>query len=183
MEAQELSSKLMAVMGAKPPQQLAPDLPSRDASQFPNFQEKHLPYDTSSDPKISTGSLSGPTPKRTKTYRNLNSPPSHRARAVANSNNVKSIRDIILRGKRPPLGSLGDTTQNVDICTPTQFLQQRLVPLEGVTELEKENRSPNPTMDIVDESFGDSEIFTITNQHCLSAQRNEMDTDDTTLEF
>lgn len=188
-EAQELSSRLMAVMGSKQPQAASDNFQSSTALHNLGTQGARLSNDLNSIAAVtqsfgsSTSSTSGPTPKRSKTYQRFKSPTAHRAKVVCNATNGKATRDRTVKERRRPLINLGDGTQNVGMFTPSQPLRQKRDRIQENDEASKENRDMDCSNNPDDESF---DMFTGTNEHSINERWDEAAPevlDDTTDEF
>ena len=189
-EAQELSARLMAVMGitknqrafcntsrtgsreersasspCKPGSPGSPGLPPSDVDFTPSSES-------------TTSNKSGPTPKRTKRRR---SSQSKRDEVVATG---RASRRSTLRKSRVPLAELG-SRQSRSPATPTQLLHhfhsysQRKIDGEAL-------QATNEHVDSDDECFGGGDIFTSTDQQRLSVLGNkpsESMFDETTADF
>ncbi len=186
-EAQELSARLMAVMGmtknqgafcntnttgsreergaSSPRKPGSPDLPASDTDMIPSS-------------KSSSSNGSGPTPKRTKRRRSLQS----KHDEVVTTGRA-STRNTV-RKSRVPLADLG-SRQSRDPVTPTQLLHhfhssnQKEIDVEAL-------QVTNRHLDSDDECFGGSDIFTSTDQERSLALGNkppESILDETTADF
>lgn len=191
-QAQELSSRLMAVMGLKQPEAASDNFGSGKALQHVGNQAGHLPCNPDPIAAVtqsfgsSTSSTSGPTPKRTKKYQRFKPLTSHRTKAVFNATNGKATRDSTIKERRLPLLNLNDVAQNVRISTPSQPLRQKPDRIQENDEASKENRDMDCSDNLDDDSFDDSNMFTGTYRHSLNGRWNKVvpeALDDTTVEF
>lgn len=185
-EAQELSARLMAVMGitknqgaacntsttsskeqrsvSSPCKPASPDLPASDVDLTPSSES-------------STANRSGPTPKRTKRRRSLQS---KRDEAVTTARATRST----IRRPRAPLAEIG-SRQSRGPLTPTQPL-----PHSHSYDTKEANgealHMTNRHLDSDDEYFGGGDIFTSTDQQRLSLpgyRPSESIPDETTADF
>lgn len=190
-EAQEISSRLMAVMGLKQPKAAPDNFQTSNAQQNIGTQGGHLPCDPDSIAAVtqsfgsSTSSTNRPTPKRTKTYQRFKSPTSHRAKVVFNATDRKATRNGTVKERCPRI-SLSDVTRNAGISTPSQPSCQKRDRIQENDEVGKENRGMDYS-DIPDDgSFDDSDMFTGTYQGSLNGRWDKAASeafDDTTSEF
>lgn len=187
-EAQELSSRLMAVMGINQPQVASDNLQGGKAIQILETQggcPKSVAAVTQSFGS-STPSTSGPTPKRNKTYQHFKSPNSHRAKITFNATNGRATRDCIVKERSRPLTNLSDLTQNVGKSTPSQPLRQKRDQIQGNDEASQENRDIDCSDNQENESLDDSHMSTAKYQHSLNGRLDKAASealDDTTVEF
>ena len=186
-EAQELSARLMAVMGitknqgtacntsttcsreersvSSPCKPASPDLPASDVGLTPSSES-------------STANRSGPTPKRTKRRRSLQS---KRDEGVATA---RATTRSVMRQPRVPLAEIG-SRQSRGPVTPTQLLPHS----HSYNPKETDGEALHMTsrhLDSDEESFGGGDIFTSTDQQRLSVAVNipcESISDETTADF
>lgn len=190
-EAQEISSRLMAVMGLKQPKAAPDNSQTSNALQNIGTQGGHLPCDPDSVVAVtqsfgsSTSSTNGPTPKRTKTYQRFKSPSSHRAKVVFNATDRKATRNGTVKERCPRI-SLSDVTRNAGISTPSQPSCQKRDRIQENDEVGKENRDLDYSDNPGDGSFDDSDMFTSTYRGGLNGRCDKTapeDFEDTTREF
>ena len=186
-EAQELSARLMAVMGitknqgtacntsttgsreepsvSSPCKPASPDLPASDVGLTPSSES-------------STGNRSGPTPKRTKRRRSLQS---KRDEVVTTA---RASTRSVMRQRRVPLAEIG-SRQSRGPVTPTQLLPHS----HSYNPKETDGEALHMTsrhLDSDDESFGGGDVFTSTDQQHLPFLGNkpsENMSDETTFDF
>ena len=186
-EAQELSARLMAVMGitknqgpacdtsttgsreersvSSPCKPASPDLPASDVGLTPSSES-------------STANRSGPTPKRTKRRRSLQS---KRDEVVTTA---RASTRSVMRQRRVPLAEIG-SRQSRGPVTPTQLLPYS----HSYNPKEIDGEALHMTsrhLDSDGESFGEGDIFTSTDQQRLSVPVNipcESISDETTADF
>lgn len=192
-EAQELSSKLMAVMGMMQPQSNPLSLQDIKAKQDSEFQAGHLPCGpdaSASTPPFfgsTTSCTNGPTNKRTKLNRNFKSPVSRRAKVISKAANGKSNRNSTTMERKSSLRNLDDTLHNIrDSSTPISALHGKRNQVLGSEDVLKENRDIDYTISFGNMSFGDSNLSTSTDQQQLNGKEDETATeifDDTTVDF
>lgn len=186
-EAQELSARLMAVMGITKNQRAFCNTSTtgsreeRSVSSPCKSGSPGLPVsdvDLTVSSESSTSNRSGPTPKRTKRRRSLQS-----KRDEVVSTGRASTRST-LKKSRVPLAELG-SRQSRGPATPTQLLHhfhpynQKEVDGEAL-------QASNRHMDSDDECFSGGDIFTSTDQQRLSVLGNKPSDsifDETTAEF
>lgn len=187
-QAQELSSRLMAVMGLKQPEAASDNFQSDKALQDLGSPGACSPDSTAAVTKSfgsSASSTSRPTPKRPKTYQRFKSSASHRTKIVFNTTNGKAIRESTIKGGRP-LTKLSDVTKNAGRSSQSQPLRQKRDRIQEIDETSKENGEVDCGDDPDHEPFDDSDMFTVISQHSLSGQWNKATSvalDDTTVEF
>lgn len=186
-EAQELSSKLMAVMGMMRPQP-NPPFQNATAKQPSNSQVGHLPCapnDSTNTPQFlgpASSITNWPTPKRTKINRNVKSP----VTVVAKATNQKSGRHSTMKERRIPLGNLDDALHNMKDLSPNPPLHREQSQKLRSEYVQKENRDIEHNMSFGNLSFSDSEVFTSTSQQHHKGKNDHavMETvDDTTIDF
>ena len=186
-EAQELSARLMAVMGitkdhgtacntsttgsreersvSSPCKPASPDLPTSDVDLAPSSESNNT-------------NRSGPTPKRTKRSRSLQS----KCDEVVTT--ARASTRSTMRHRRVPLAEIG-SRQSRGPVTPTRLLahSHSYNPKEidgGVLQM------TNRRLDSDDESFGGGDVFTSTDQQRLSVlgtKPYENISDETTADF
>ncbi|KAK0509858.1 hypothetical protein JMJ35_007252 [Cladonia borealis] len=184
-EAQELSARLMAVMGITKNQRAFCDTSTTGSREERSASSLCKPYspvlpvsDLTASSESSDSNRSGPTPKRTKRPRSSQSKrddviPTGRA----------STRSV-LKQSRVPLAELG-SRQSQGPATPTQLLHH----LHSYNQKEVDGealRASNRHAGSDDECFGGGDIFTSTDQQRLSVLGNkppESMFDETTAEF
>lgn len=175
-EAQEISTRLMAVIGLKQPKAASDELQTGTALQDLGTQGEHLPCNPDSIAAAtqsfgsSTSTTSGPTPKRTKTHQRFKPLDSRRANAVFNTTNRKASRNNTVKERRCPLMNLSHVTRNVGISTPSQPLCQSRDRIQENDEASKENKDMDCIDNPYDKSFDDSDMFTGMYQHSLNGR-------------
>lgn len=169
----------MAVMGMKQNPPSSPYPPTAEAMEGSEFQSEQIPFNPSFDSQItrssgsSTSSTKGPTPKRTRTQRKSKSPMFHRVKmASASTPFGKSCRTSKIKG-RLPLRNLGDGTQIVQNFSPFKPSQEKQDWNQRDREDGKENGDLDSNVNLDDENFDGSHIFTSSNQHQLSEWRQQ----------
>ena len=186
-EAQELSARLMAVMGITKNQRTFCNTSTtgsreeRSASSPCKPDSPGLPLsdvDITASSESSDSNRSGPTPKRTKRRRSSRS-----KRDEVIPTGRASTRSV-LKKSRVPLAELG-SRQSRGPATPRQLLHH----LHSYNQKEVDGealRAGNRHVDSDDECFGGGDIFTSTDQQRLSVLGNkppESIFDETTAEF
>lgn len=163
----------MAVMGMKQYPPASPNPPPAGVMGS-EFQSGQTPFNPSFDSQItrysgsSTSSTKGPTPKRTRTQRKSKSPMFHRVKIASTSTSLgKSIRTSAIKG-RLPLRNHGDGTQIGQNFSPFKASQEKQNWNQINREDEKENADLDYNVNLDDENFDESHIFTSSNQHQLS---------------
>lgn len=170
----------MAVMGMKQNPPSSPYPPTAEVMEGSEFQSEQIPFNPSLDSQItrssgsSTSSIKGPTPKRTRTQRKSKSPMFHRVKmASASSPFGKSSRTSKIKG-RLPLRNLGDGTQIIQNFSPSKPSQQEKQDWNKRNKEDgKENEYLDSNVNLDDENFDGSHIFTSSNQHQLSEWRQQ----------
>lgn len=169
----------MAVMRMKQNTPSSPYPPTAEAMEGSEFQSEQIPFNPSFDSQItrssgsSTSSIKGPTPKRTRTQRKSKSPMFHRVKmASASTPSGKSCRTSKIKG-RLPLRNLGDGTQIVQNFSPFKPSQEKQDWNQKDREDGKENGDLDSNVNLDDENFDGSHIFTSSNQHQLSEWRQQ----------
>ena len=169
-EAQDLSSKLMAVMGPKTEQatSLAPNMASSGHcdifvdSEF-GGQDVRRQRNTASAQSFesNTSSKSGPTPKRTRPRRNTRTPSMQQTKIDVGAKTAKIVHDTRSQSTRQVLKDLGVSVHNK---SPMKTQQHGL----GKWQQEQDSISiagedqDEELMDFGDLSFGGSDVFTST---------------------
>jgi len=193
-EAQDLSSKLMAVMGFKTEQSVP--LPSNtvnsDTSEIsvdtPIGQQATRRERTTHSTQSfgsSTSSRSGPTPKRTRPRRITKTLSMSQTRINLGAKTVKTAHNNMSRSPRHPLKDLG-----VGMHNKSPVKTQRHGPSKGQQEpssngIDMEDRY-DAVMEIGDLSFGGSDIFTSTEKQLPPTphEHTHLDVDEeTTADF
>lgn len=187
-EAQELSSRLMAIMGSKQPQVASDNLQSGKAIHTLETQGgcPNTVAAVTQSFGSSTSSTSGPTPKRNKTYQHFKSPDCHRAKISLNAANGRATRDCLVKERRRPLTDLSDITQNAVNSTPSQPLRQQRDQIQGNDEASQENRGIDCSDNQDNESVDDNHMSTASYQHSLNGRWDKAASEaleDTTVEF
>jgi len=198
-KAQELGSRFMAVMSNTNNQAAPPKTKSQSSAcgignvppEGDSCSEKRATRTNSASPLGSgTASLSGSTPKRTKTRR---SPQARRTQGPMDFQpltGAKTHRRHTMRSGRTPLAELGPM-HNQAPFSPTQRISWEKFPKEIVDcEVSRKNKELQG-WNSDDESFGGGDIFTSTDQQQLSALRKPLKTpempkhsfDESTTEF
>lgn len=167
----------MAVMGMKQNPPASPNPPTAGAMNSSDFQSGQTPFNPSFDSQItrssgsSTSSTKGPTPKRTRTQRKSKSPMFHRVKiASASTSFGKSTRTSAFKG-RLPLRNLGEGTQIGQKFSPSKPSQEEQNWNQVNREDEKENVDLDYNVNLDEENFDDSHVFTSSYQHQLSEWR------------
>ncbi|KAI9879199.1 MAG: hypothetical protein M1830_009274 [Pleopsidium flavum] len=195
-EAQDLSSKLMAVMGFKREQSAT--LHSNTTESETNMAPVDTPVgqhatrqqrNTESTQSFgsSTSSKSGSTPKRTRTRRNTKTPSIQQKEIELAARTIKAAQNAMSRSPRHPLKDLGVSMHNM---SPVKTQRHGY---------DKGHQEPNPdrdgirmgkqydvVMDLGDLSFGGSDIFTSTEKELSPSQHEQTlldDYDETTADF
>ncbi len=176
-EAQDLSTKLMAVMGFKTEQPPAlthgPEksgsrdifVDSPDAYQGSRRQTATAPAPSF---ESSTSSKSGPTPKRTRPRRTTRTPSMHQTKISTDAITVKTAHDTASRSTRQPLKDLSVSISN---RSPVRTQQHGLGKLRQEREyswVDGKNHV-DEVMELGDLSFGGSDLFASTEKECSSA--------------
>ncbi|SLM38433.1 hypothetical protein LPUS_08646 [Lasallia pustulata] len=190
-QAQELSSKLMAVMGARTGQS--------DAYQKEDFSLKGAKIPPPEDPVSeevdrgssdtentksfgsSASSKSEPTPKRSKPRRSFKSPFLQRSDTCMGFKSAKSTHGGPPRAKRQPLKDIGVGTQDQRNSTPSEPSQKL-----GKCLINNDNSLALDEVDVGDLSFEGSNIFTSTAREGTQVLRSRIPQkiyDETTTEF
>ncbi len=166
--------------------------PTCQAREGPDFQVAQTPLNPPFNSQItrsfgsSTSSSKGRTPKRTRTQRHkFKSPIFHRSKVVVvDTADGHTARTSVVRG-RLPLRNIGDGAQNAQSSTPFQPSHQKRDRIQENEATEKENWEINYDVNLDEESFVGTDIFTSTNQHRISGWRqgNTQASDDTTVDF
>ena len=181
-EAQDLSSRLMAVMGMKRSEEICASTDSTEPKHGDGGSPPSRP--SSSDPQVldvhpdrsfdsGTLSKSGPTPKRAKRLRS--------SQFTNTKPVITSARSTARRSRAPLLDSR--STQNQGFMTPMQPLAHF-----GTTIKEEAGNTlqENARLDSDDEFFHGADLFTSTDQQQLSVLRSKLSPstfDETTTEF
>ena len=186
-EAQELSARLMAVMGITKNQEVACNASTTSSKEHRSVSSPCKPastdlpvsdVDLTPSSESSTANRSGPTPKRTKRRRSLQS---KRDEVVTTAR--ASTRSTIRR-PRVPLAEIG-SRQSRGPVTPTQPLPHS----HSYNSKEANGEALHMTnrhLDSDDESFGGGDVFTSTDQQRLSLPDHkpiESIPDETTADF
>lgn len=172
-EAQDLSRKLMAVMGMKQNPPTSPNPPTAEAMEGSEFQSGQTPSNPSFNSQItqssgsSTSSTKGPTTKRTRTQRKSKSPMFHASTPLGKTSRMGKIKG------RLPLRNLGDGTQMVQNFSPFKPSQEKKDWNKGNREDGKENGELDSNVNLDDENFDSSHIFASSNRHQLSKWRQQ----------
>ena len=183
-EAQELSARLMAVMGITKNQGAACNTGTTSSKEQRSVSSPCKPAspdlpvsDVDLTPSSSTANRSGPTPKRTKRRRSLQS---KRDEAITTARATRST----IRRPRIPLAEI-DSRQSRGPRTPTQPLPHS----HSYDTKEATGKAlyvTNRHLDSDDEYFGGGDIFTSTDQQRLSLpdyRPSESIPDETTADF
>ena len=196
-QAQELSSKLMVVMGAKSGQravfhketvslkgvEISSDNPILEEADYCNPDTKFTQPMGSN-----ASSRSGPTPKRSKPRRSFQTPFRQQPRIYVGSKPVKSTHGTISKVGRQPLKDLGVSTKNQRNPTPSGPGQKADERHEGLVDchMNNENNAALGEVDFGDLSFGGSDIFTSTAKEETQVLRSRIPKDiydETTADF
>ncbi len=196
-EAQDFKAKLMTVMGTVKQTQVPVNQPCPRLLNYneydPDVQEvdRALPrreqeVDPAHSFESSTSSRSGPTPKRNKTRRSLNSPLTQSTRAARKGLRGKSLGNPAVRPKLP-LKDLSVNGQNAGSWSPTRIRRQKFQDQHaGIARAHsKENHTNSPEEDVGETSFG-SDVFTSTNQQRFKGSEDQYSKDmydETTVDF
>lgn len=191
-EAQDLSSKLVALMGKKPGQSTASP---EKCSPLRKQSRRYTSLAGSSDPeniraapyrllRSTTSSASGSTPKRIRVRRDSQPPSRHQIMIKTGSTTVKDIQDETRSEKRQPLEELAHNvnTDAVWACgqPPSEELHGTEPELdETAMQLEENNESQV----MCDASFGGSYVFTSTDRRKFSSQDSAGVYDETTWDL
>lgn len=177
-EAQDLSTKLMTVMGLKTeqPPALAQGLAksgfrnifvdSPDAHQGSRRQTATAPAPSF---ESSTSSKSGPTPKRTRPRRTTRSPTMHQTKISTVAKTVKTAHDTTSRSTRQPLKDLSVSLYN---RSPVRTQEHGL----GKPQQERDyswvagKHHGDEATELGDLSFGGSDLFASTEKECSSTR-------------
>lgn len=173
-EAQELSTKLMAVMGLKTEQTSAlVHNPARSSIKDIFIDSPVTQRDsrgqttTASAPSIesSTSSKSGPTPKRTRPRRTTRTPSMHRTKIDIGANTVKTAHDTT---SRPPLTDLSVSVHNRSPVRTQWHGMGKVQPGQDGVWINAKDQGVE-AIELGDLSFGGSDIFTSTEKARPSA--------------
>ncbi len=178
--AQELSSKLMAVMGLKTEQSLP-------RSDVPDRGVDNTSVDIRATQSFESGASSkgGPTPKRTKPRRITRTPSKKKGKINLGSKTVKTAHYATTEATRQPFKDLGMSMHN---RSPTKLQAYGCSQNQQQCDanwIESEDRCGG-TMEFGDISFGGSDIFTSTEKNSSSDRRNHVRAsfdDETTADF
>lgn len=190
-QAQELSCRLMAVMGLNQPQTAPENFQGSKVLQNIGNQGEHLPWNPNTTAALTKSfgsrksSTTRATPKRTKTFQRFRSPTSHRAKVFSETTNGKATQDCTVQENRSPLIDLSDITQNVRLSTPSQPLSHKRDRMQDNDGARRENRNVDCVDNPNDESFDDSDMFAGTH-HSLNGQWSKAASDaldEKTVEF
>ena len=195
-EAQDLSSKLMAVVGMKQPRVASPtnkvrpsrsgDITSDDEFGLRGFHDAKHARSGGSTSAISS-SHGSPTPKRTRIQRSLTSPLISSCKDIKLGH--KENRQSVTRINRFPLMPLVEAGATVKwrSLAPRQsnVAEKNLSPCRIASGSLDENAQTQHRLEF-DESFADADIFTSTNQQQLLGAHNPEPCstyDETTAEY
>lgn len=169
-EAQDLSTKLMAVMGLKPDQASAhsynPATSSLkdifvDSPKSQHGSRRQTTTATSQSFESSTSSKSGPTPKRTRPRRSTRTLSMQQAKIDLGTKTVKTAHDTTSRSSREPLKDLSVSVHNKSPVRTQRhgFGKPQPEPHHHWTDGKDQG---DEAMEDDDPSFGGSDIFTST---------------------
>ncbi|CAF9903873.1 MAG: hypothetical protein ALECFALPRED_003021 [Alectoria fallacina] len=187
-KAQELSGRLMSLMGTNKHQTSSHGAQSRT----PGHSERDLPSSdaNSSDlpaAKSYTPSASSRAPKRIKRHLDSRTPTTCATKSLNPMTTSKEYRRSTMRVGRVPLADLGSMQGPGSLTPQNPRHQEHHTPkTEGAGEVPTQNDQAHHRFDSDAESFGGGDIFTSTDQQQLSAFHCKLprhDYDETTTEF
>ena len=193
-EAQDLSTKLMAVMGLKTDQAPAlthnPPKPSikdifADNSAGQHGSRSQTTTASSHSVESSTSSKSGPTPKRTRPRRSTRTPNTQQTKITLGAKTVKTAHDTISQSTRQPLKELGAAVHNRSPVKTQRHGSGKLQPGQDHVWVD-ERGEVDQAMDYGDLSFGGSDVFASTEKELSSARdvhRHSQLYDESTADF
>ncbi|MCJ1464651.1 hypothetical protein MMC07_003264 [Pseudocyphellaria aurata] len=191
-QAQELSCRLMAVMGLDQPQAAPDNIQGSKVLQNSGNQGRHLPCNPDNTTPLTRSFRSSKSgtikafSKRPKTCQRFKSPTSHRAKVYSNTTKENATQDCTAKENRFPLTSLSDITQNVRMSTPSTPFSQERDQMQENDGARREDRNADCVDNPNDESFDDSDMFAGTHHHSLNSQYSKAASepfDEKTVEF
>lgn len=183
-EAQELSGRLMSLMGTTKHQTSSHGAEARTSGRDIPSSDGNRDLPAAKSLGSPNSSASSRAPRRIKRPLDPKTPVTRATKCLKPMTTSREHRRSTMRVGRVPLGS----TQGLGFMTPKnpKHREHHTPKTDGAGEGPTENDQAHQTCDSDEESFGGGDIFTSTDQQQLSALRSNVlrhDYDETTTEF